>query len=72
MNRYSPVDVERRAEHWRQSGWKNFDQASKSYTAEDLARERENERKVESDAPTLPTRTRRIYVYEKGNKPAQV
>ncbi len=73
MNRYSPVDVERRADHWRIGGWQRFEQMDKPYSAEDLARERENYRESESETPTQPTRTKRIRMYEKSaDRPANV
>jgi hypothetical protein len=32
LNRHGPVDVEERAEDWRRSGWKGFDQRAEPYT----------------------------------------
>ncbi len=64
MNRYSPIDVERRADQWKITGWKDFNAEGTPYSAEDLAKERDNYQKFESDMPTLPTRPRRIRSYD--------
>ena len=33
LNRHSPVDIEERAESWRQAGWKGFDERAEPYPA---------------------------------------
>ncbi len=33
LNRHSPVDIEERAESWRQTGWRGFDERAKPYAA---------------------------------------
>ncbi len=40
MRRHGAVDIERRAETWRQSGWKGFDSSAQPYSAEEIRRER--------------------------------
>ncbi|HSC22173.1 MAG TPA: hypothetical protein VLG08_00530 [Casimicrobiaceae bacterium] len=58
MRNHGAVDIERRAEKWRQSGWSGFDEKAQPYTAEDLARdedlygERARETGLASGAPT--------------------
>jgi hypothetical protein len=32
LNRHSPVDIEERAESWRQTGWRGFDERAEPYT----------------------------------------
>lgn len=39
MSQLNPVPTEQLTEHWRQSGWKGFDEAAKPYTAQDIDRE---------------------------------
>jgi uncharacterized protein (TIGR02271 family) len=41
MNRYNPVDINRRVESWRQSGWTGYDANSKPFTAKQSMQERE-------------------------------
>ena len=31
LNRHSPVDIEERAESWRQAGWRGFDERAEPY-----------------------------------------
>lgn len=42
MRRHEAVDIERRAETWRQSGWSGFDTKAAPYSAEEVDRERES------------------------------
>ena len=39
MRNHGAVDIERRAERWRERGWTGFDEKAQPYTAADLARE---------------------------------
>jgi uncharacterized membrane protein len=41
MNRHNPVDIEHRADNWRQQGWDSFETESSPYDADQIARERE-------------------------------
>lgn len=41
MNDYGAVDIEARAEGWRKSGWKGYDEKAAPYTPDEIARERE-------------------------------
>jgi uncharacterized protein (TIGR02271 family) len=41
MNRYHPVDVQQRAQAWRQSGWQGYDAKAKPYTAAQIQQERQ-------------------------------
>jgi hypothetical protein len=34
LNRHSPVDVEERAENWRQTGWRGFEERAEPYTGQ--------------------------------------
>jgi hypothetical protein len=58
MRNHGAVDIERRAEQWRQRGWSGFDEKAQPYTAEDLAREedlygeRDRETGLASGTPT--------------------
>lgn len=40
MQRHGAVDINRRAETWRSSGWSGFDTSARPYTVDDLERER--------------------------------
>jgi hypothetical protein len=40
MQRHGAIDINKRAETWRTSGWEGFDEAAKPYTVEDIERER--------------------------------
>ncbi|MDX1994098.1 MAG: YsnF/AvaK domain-containing protein [bacterium] len=40
LNDYDPVDVHRRAESWRQSGWTGFNESSQPLTSNDVVMER--------------------------------
>lgn len=40
MQRHGAIDINKRAETWRTSGWEGFDEAAKPYTIEDIERER--------------------------------
>jgi uncharacterized protein (TIGR02271 family) len=41
MNEYGPVDIERRSDQWRSSGWTGYDANAEAYTAGDIAAERQ-------------------------------
>jgi len=41
LNRYHPVDIDRRATQWKAKGWSGFDAMADPYTAEELAQERQ-------------------------------
>ena len=41
LNRHSPIDIEERAENWREAGWRGFDERAEPYTGS-----------VQSDRPT--------------------
>lgn len=41
MNRHSPVDIERRAGYWRETGWTGFNPEVTPYTTDEIVRERE-------------------------------
>jgi hypothetical protein len=41
LNRYSPIDVDRRATSWRETGWQSFDYEADPYTQDQIARERD-------------------------------
>jgi uncharacterized membrane protein len=40
MQRHGAVDINKRAETWRQTGWEGFDESARPYTIDDLERER--------------------------------
>ena len=40
MQRHGAIDINKRAETWRSSGWEGFDESSRPYTVDDLERER--------------------------------
>ena len=40
MNRHNPIDLEKRATHWRESGWTGYDHTAEPYTADRLTTER--------------------------------
>jgi len=37
LNRHSPVDIEERAESWRQAGWRGFDERAEPYAGSSAA-----------------------------------
>ena len=42
MNRYSPIDIDRRATAWRETGWSKFSHESEPYNSDLIDRERTN------------------------------
>jgi len=40
MDRHNPVDINQRADYWRQSGWKGYDEKAKPYTADQINQDR--------------------------------
>jgi len=46
MNRHNPIDINQRAEAWRQSGWKGYDTAAKPMTAKQMTKERDEWQKL--------------------------
>ena len=36
MNRYAPIDVERRSEYWRNTGWTGYDESSSAWSADQM------------------------------------
>jgi uncharacterized membrane protein len=44
MNRHNPVDIERRAAYWRETGWTDFNPEGTPYTSDEIMRERESYR----------------------------
>ena len=40
MERFSPVDIDERASHWRQQGWSGYDATAPRYSEEEAERER--------------------------------
>src|SRR5258708_19449688 len=55
LHRHNPVDVERRATYWREAGWKNFDETSHPYPADDIPRERQQYTNYDEKSPTPPS-----------------
>jgi uncharacterized protein (TIGR02271 family) len=47
LNRFNPVDINQRAESWRQQGWKGYDASAKPFTAKQTTKEREQYQKVD-------------------------
>jgi hypothetical protein len=41
LDRFNPVDVERRSQKWREEGWEGFDEEAEPFTDEEIKRERE-------------------------------
>ncbi|EMG35749.1 hypothetical protein PCS_03576 [Desulfocurvibacter africanus PCS] len=41
MHRKGAIDIDRRSEQWKATGWKRFDERAAPYTTEEIARERE-------------------------------
>lgn len=42
MDRHDPVNIERRSEYWRSSGWTGYDPEASTYTSEQIASERDS------------------------------
>jgi hypothetical protein len=40
MRDHGAIDIERRVERWRESGWERFDSSAAPYTADDIRRDR--------------------------------
>lgn len=40
MNRYDPVDLDKRSSHWRSEGWTGYDESAPSYTQSEIENER--------------------------------
>ncbi len=49
LNRHSPVDIEERAESWRQAGWRGFDERAEPYAGSSSA-----DRPLRTDLETPP------------------
>lgn len=49
MNRYNPIDLDRRVAQWREAGWSGYDAEAKPWTADQFAAERQ--RYTASDMP---------------------
>ena len=56
MRRHGAVDIERRAETWRQSGWTGFDRSAQPYSADEVDREREARRSSSGTGSTGTSR----------------
>lgn len=56
MNRYYPVDIDRRATQWKAKGWSGFDSMADPYTAEELAAERQGYASDERAGEEYPVR----------------
>ncbi len=57
MREHEPVNLERRADYWRQRGWAGFDETAPAYTPQELNRERELYPRDIPDAETQGIRT---------------
>jgi hypothetical protein len=55
MERHNPVNIDRRASDWRQSGWTDFDSTAQPYSTTDLNRERETYRSQSASSSTGST-----------------
>lgn len=42
MNRHAPIDIERRSEYWRTTGWTGFDASSAAWTADQMTADQLN------------------------------
>jgi len=42
LRRYQPINLKRRADEWRQKGWRGYDPQTEPYTNEDLKKERDS------------------------------
>ncbi len=73
LNRHSPVDIEERAESWRQAGWRGFDERAEHYAADrpatptssvvaDRPGEMQRDWEVRQDYSGVPPQTGRNYV----------
>src|SRR5512134_1992029 len=40
LNRHDPIDIQERAEHWRQSGWRGYEPEASAYTGPHLREEK--------------------------------
>jgi hypothetical protein len=56
LNRYNPVDIERRATQWKAKGWSGYDKMADPYTAEDLAVDRQSYGDSTRDSDKIPVR----------------
>jgi uncharacterized protein (TIGR02271 family) len=54
MNRHHPVDVQQRAQAWRQAGWTGYDAKAKPYSAAQITQERQQYQQTQQ-----PQKTRR-------------
>lgn len=75
LSRHDPIDIERRASYWRESGWNNFDERGNPYPSTDIARDREAYRNYEATAPTQPSTSSenyRVRSYENRDRSARV
>ncbi|MHB0876815.1 MAG: hypothetical protein ACYC5O_12325 [Anaerolineae bacterium] len=52
MQRFNPVDIERRSDTWRGEGWERFDQYARPFTGEQMERERSRSASDVGDRPS--------------------
>jgi hypothetical protein len=56
LNRYHPVDIDRRATQWKAKGWTGYDKMADPYTAEHLAADRQNYGDTMGESDEVPVR----------------
>lgn len=65
MSRHGAIDIEKRAEYWRQAGWNRFDEKAKPFTAQEIDREKKFlpviEEEVKVGKRTVPTGRVRVF-----------
>jgi hypothetical protein len=69
MRRHNPIDVDRRAEGWKQTGWNTFNPTDRSYTSDEITRDRELYRNYDAE-DTQPTG--RVRTYDRRDRSARV
>ena len=68
LNRYAPINVDTRATHWQNEGWRSFDETGQPYTETDVAHFHNRYRTPDID-DTQPVRHSRRY---DSDRPAKV
>jgi hypothetical protein len=68
MNRHNPVDINRRSEYFRSTGWSAFDEKSKPYSAQEINKDRETYRNYSTKMATSTTGRDCVRTYDRSTR----
>lgn len=64
LARHDPVDIEQRAEIWREGGWKAFDEVGQPYAPDEIHRERDSYRNLVDQKAHAQSAVRAVRSYD--------